>query len=251
MNGFLRKCANVASPVVPRIGDGDAENWNRVWVRHGLLFWHTFGTVCCFYTLPQKLCMDIDIREEWFGIANCLNSFLNNRVMALGWCKNEFFLNIFRINGWILIKFGICIDMYEIRAVSNAHYFRLIFNRVMTLDLSKTNVFFLNISRTNGWILIKVCICIDMCMIHVVSNARYFWSFLTELWPLIDGRTLFMLNILWINVRISIKFCIHALILTRRWRTLIFIHFQQSCGPWLMSKFRSCLMSYGSIDGFW
>ena len=25
--------------------------------------------------------------------------------MALDWCKNVFFLNIFRTNGWILIKF--------------------------------------------------------------------------------------------------------------------------------------------------
>ena len=30
-----------------------------------------------------KLCTDIDISEEWFGIANGLNSFINNRVMAL------------------------------------------------------------------------------------------------------------------------------------------------------------------------
>ena len=25
-----------------------------------------------------KLCMDIDIEDEWFGIANGLNSFINN-----------------------------------------------------------------------------------------------------------------------------------------------------------------------------
>ena len=43
------KCANVAFSVVPRIGAGDAENWNRVWDQYGLLFWHTFGTVCCYY----------------------------------------------------------------------------------------------------------------------------------------------------------------------------------------------------------
>ena len=30
-----------------------------------------------------NLCMDIDIGEEWFGITNGLNSFINNRVMAL------------------------------------------------------------------------------------------------------------------------------------------------------------------------
>ena len=33
-----------------------------------------------------KLCMDIDINEEWFGIANGLNLFINNRVMALDLC---------------------------------------------------------------------------------------------------------------------------------------------------------------------
>ena len=57
-----------------------------------------------------KLCVDIDNREEWFGIANWLNLLINNRVMALDWCKKCFFLNIFRTNGWILIKFCICID---------------------------------------------------------------------------------------------------------------------------------------------
>ena len=36
--------------------------------------------------------------------------------------------------------------------------------------------FFLNIFRTKGWILIKFCVWIDIYMIPVVSNARYFWS---------------------------------------------------------------------------
>ena len=35
-----------------------------------------------------------------------------------------------------------------------------------------------------------------------------FGQFLTELWPLIDIRILFMLNILWINLWIWIKFCV-------------------------------------------
>ena len=35
-----------------------------------------------------------------------------------------------------------------------------------------------------------------------------FDQFLTGLWPLIDVRILFMFNILWINLWISIKFCI-------------------------------------------
>ena len=36
-----------------------------------------------FLPIFFKLCMDIDIREEWFGIANGLNLFINNRVTAL------------------------------------------------------------------------------------------------------------------------------------------------------------------------
>ena len=67
--------------------------------------------------------MAIDIREEWFGIANELNWFINNRVMALDLCKNVFFLNIFRTDGCILIKFYTSIDIYKIHVVSNAHYF--------------------------------------------------------------------------------------------------------------------------------
>ena len=41
-----------------------------------------------FWPIFFKLCMDIDIREEWFGIANGLISFINNRVMSTDWCKN-------------------------------------------------------------------------------------------------------------------------------------------------------------------
>ena len=67
--------------------------------------------------------MNIDIREEWLGIANGLNLLINNRVMAFDWCKNVFFRNIFRTNRWTLIKFYVCIDMYKIHVVPNAHYF--------------------------------------------------------------------------------------------------------------------------------
>ena len=72
-----------------------------------------------FWPIFFKLCKYIDIGEEWFGIANGLNLFINNRVMALNWCKNVFFLNIFRTNGWILIKFCLCIDKYKIHVVYN------------------------------------------------------------------------------------------------------------------------------------
>ena len=36
-----------------------------------------------FLPIPFKLCLDIDGREEWCRIANGLNLFINNRVMAL------------------------------------------------------------------------------------------------------------------------------------------------------------------------
>ena len=36
-----------------------------------------------FWPIFFKLCIDIDIREEWFEMANGLNSFINNRVMTL------------------------------------------------------------------------------------------------------------------------------------------------------------------------
>ena len=103
-----------------------------------------------------RICMDTDIREEWFGIANGLNLFINNRVMALDSYKNVFSPQYLQIKWMNLIKFCIWIDKYKI---------------------------------------------------HVVSNACYIWSILTELWPLIDVRILFKLNILWINLWIMIKFC--------------------------------------------
>ena len=62
-----------------------------------------------FLPIPFKLCLDIDGREEWFRIANGLNLFINNRVMALDRC--------------------------------NARYFGLIFNRVIALDRSQNFVY--------------------------------------------------------------------------------------------------------------
>ena len=95
-----------------------------------------------FWSIFFRLCINIDIGSEWFGIANGLNLFINNRVMALHWCKNVFFLHIFRTNGWILIKFCIlCIDTYKIHVVSHALYFWSIFNRVMALDRCQNFVF--------------------------------------------------------------------------------------------------------------
>ena len=107
-----------------------------------------------------KLCMDIDIGEEWFGIANGLNSFIYNRGMAIDWCKNVFFLNIFRTNGWILIKFCICINTRSMLCLM-----LVIFREFSTELWPLINVrilFMLNILWISLWISIKFCICIDI-----------------------------------------------------------------------------------------
>ena len=46
----------------------------------------------------------------------------------------------------------------------------------------------------------KFCLFIDTYKICVVLMHIIFGQFLTELWPLIDVRILFMLSILWINL---------------------------------------------------
>ena len=46
-----------------------------------------------FWPIFFKLCIDIDIGEEWYGIASGLISFWNNRVMALDVCQKCFALH--------------------------------------------------------------------------------------------------------------------------------------------------------------
>ena len=49
-------------------------------------------TLVHFDLLFFKLCIDIGIGEEWYGVANGLISFWNNRVMALDVCQKFFAL---------------------------------------------------------------------------------------------------------------------------------------------------------------
>ena len=44
-----------------------------------------------FLSIFFRLCIDIGIREEWFGIASGIISFRNNRVMALDLCPKCIF----------------------------------------------------------------------------------------------------------------------------------------------------------------
>ena len=74
--------------------------------------------------------MDIDIREEWFWIANAVISFINNRVMALDLCKNVFCLQYLQIK-WMNFS----------KVVSSTCYVWPIFNRVMALDQRQNFVY--------------------------------------------------------------------------------------------------------------
>ena len=104
-----------------------------------------FGTLnlSSFWAIFLKLCVDIDIGEEWFRLINGLNSFINNRVMALDWCKKSVVPHYLqnKWTWWILIKFHICIDIYKIHVVSDARYFWSIVNRVMALDRRQNFVY--------------------------------------------------------------------------------------------------------------
>ena len=76
--------------------------------------------------------------------------------------------------------------------------------------------YFLNIFRTNGWILIKknCALIYTRSILHLMHFI--FGQFLTELWPLIDVRILFPFNILRTNWWILMKFC-ECSIVTNTW----------------------------------
>ena len=72
------------------------------------------------------------------------------------------------------------------------------FSTLPLIDVKISN--FLNIFRSNEWILINcvyvlIYICSMLWLIHII-----FPNFSTELWPLIDFRIMFKLNILWNNL---------------------------------------------------
>ena len=95
----------------------------------------------------------------------------------------------------------------------------------------------------------EFCIYIDKFKIHVISNARYFCSTFNRVMALDRRQNFFMLNIMWINLWILIKFgvCIDTEDLNDR--TVFFVHFQQSYGSWFILKFHLCSISCGPTDG--
>ena len=61
-----------------------------------------------FLPIFFKLCIDVDIGEEWYGIVSGIISFRNNRVMALDLCLKCILVNILRMNRQISMH---CIDI--------------------------------------------------------------------------------------------------------------------------------------------
>ena len=61
-----------------------------------------------FRLIFSKLCIDIGIREEWYGIASWLISFCNNRVMALDVCASFPCSNL---STFLPIFFRLCMDI--------------------------------------------------------------------------------------------------------------------------------------------
>ena len=61
------------------------------------------------------------------------------------------------MNGWILTKVGICIDIDEILVGIFMCKIVQIYNRVVALD-SRQNFVWLNILRMNGWNSTKFCL---------------------------------------------------------------------------------------------
>ena len=81
--------------------------------------------------------MGIGIGDMWFGFANELISFINNRVMALDSCKNCIFAQ-YLLNKWrefdknFVYTLIYIIDVYKIQVWTITYCFSSIFNRVMT-----------------------------------------------------------------------------------------------------------------------
>ena len=109
-----------------------------------------------FWPIFFKFCMEIDIREEWFGMAM------------------DFFCQF-----WTALR-----PLFGVRFF----YAQYLVNWFVDFDqILYMHWYWQNVDL--GWL------------------NNMFCSFLTTLWPLIDFNILFMLNILWTNWWILIKFC--------------------------------------------
>ena len=113
---------------------------NRLSVRPSVSASFPDSNLSSFWPIFFKLCMDIDVREEWFGIANGLNSFINNKVMALGWC-NMYFSSISSEQMdefWPNFVYAL---IYTRSMSISCTLFWSVFNRIMALDQRQNFVY--------------------------------------------------------------------------------------------------------------
>ena len=110
-----------------------------------------------FLPIFFKLCIDIGIGEECYGIASGIISFRNNRVMTHDLCPNAFLVNILRMNRRISIKFCICIDIYIRSTFIQLHFAFPYFSTELRPLIYVQNVFLPNIFQINGYISRKFC----------------------------------------------------------------------------------------------
>ena len=170
---------------------------NRLSIRPSALCFRTLKS--SFWPIFFKLCMAIDIREEWFRTTNGLNLYINNRVMTLDWCKNVFFPQYLQ-NKWMNFYKILCMHWY-----------------IQEPCCIKCTLLLVNFYQTySPWSTSKFCLCSISCELIcefrsnfvyslILTRCRFGWLnnifrlFSTELWSLIDVEISFLLNILWTN----------------------------------------------------
>ena len=110
-----------------------------------------------FWPIFFKLCIDIGIGEEWYGIASGLISFWNNRVMALDVCQKCFALRFRAVTLVRFYRFCICINIYIWSTFIQLHFAFPYFSTELWPLIYVQNVFLPNVFQINGYISRKFC----------------------------------------------------------------------------------------------
>ena len=110
-----------------------------------------------FWPIFLKLCIDIGIGEEWYGIASGLISFWNNRVMALDVCQKCFALHFRALTLVRFYRFCICINIYIWSTFIQLHFAFPYFSTELWPLIYVQNMFLPNVFKINGYISRKFC----------------------------------------------------------------------------------------------
>ena len=227
-----------------QIGPRDAELQPLINVRN----WFLLNILRMDGQNLTKLCLHIIIGKIYVATVRCHFSQICNGVTALDWCQKLVFAQYLE-NGWtefnqILYTHDHRQDLYW---YCKASLFWQMFNRVTALKWCQKLVFAQYLE--NGWtefnqILYTLYHWHDLCLYCKLS---FFRKFATELWPLIDVRIFFLLNILRMDGQNLSKFCIHIIIdkiYFDKVKSHFFANLQWSYGPWWMSEIGFCSISW-------